>query len=66
MARSYEKEKAYRERRAQALVSEMEAALAANDAERFKAAYESSRRYLTKKQRMPLYIRYLERRTQNP
>lgn len=64
MARSYEQEKAYSIRRAQALVSEMEAALAANDAERFKAAYESSRRYLTQKQRKPLYIRFLERRTQ--
>ena len=66
MARTYEEEKAYCERRAQALVSEMDAALASNDAERFKAAYESSQRYLTKKQRMPLYIRFLERRTQKP
>ena len=61
MARTYAQEKAYCIRRAQALVSEMEAALAADDAERFKAAYESSRRYLTRKQRKPLYIRFLER-----
>lgn len=61
MARTYEQEKAYHARRAQALASEMEAALDAGDADRFMAAYETSFRYLKKKQRVLFYIRFLER-----
>lgn len=63
MARTYAQEKEYCTQRAQELTAEMEAALEAGDAERFKAAYGSSFRYMTRQQRKPLYIRFLQMQT---
>ena len=57
---AYEKEKAYCARRAQELSAEMEAALKTRDPERFKAAYGTSARYMTLKQRRPFYRRFME------
>lgn len=61
---NWEKEKAYCATRAKALTEQMEAAIEANDKERFVAAYETSARYMTKKQRKPYYIRFIKRRIQ--
>ena len=61
MARTYEQEKAYCERRARDLSAEMEAALESGDAVRFREAYSASFRYLGKKQRKDFYFRFLER-----
>lgn len=59
MARTYEKEKAYTERRAAQLAEEMEQAIADNDKDRFLAAYNTAFRYMNKKQRSPYYLRML-------
>lgn len=61
MARTWEQEKAYCQRRSAHLADEMEAAIEAGDSDRFKAAYGSALRYMSKKQRHPLYIKFLER-----
>lgn len=60
--RTWAQEKEYNARRAQQLGAEMEAAIEANDLRRFLAAYETSFRYMPKKQRSKYYIKMLERR----
>ena len=58
--KTWEQEKAYRARRAQALAAEMEQAIAAGDKNRFEAAYSTAMRYMNKKERSPYYIKALE------
>lgn len=57
---TYQKEKEYCARRAQELTAEMEAAIETKDREKFKAAYTTSARYMTQKQRRPLYMRFMD------
>lgn len=61
MAYSWEKEKAYCERRAQEFAAEMEAAVDAADRDRFLAAFRDSARYLSRKQRNQFYLQFLGR-----
>ena len=56
---TWEREKAYRAKRAQQIIAEMEAAIETGDKNRFVKAYESAMRYMTKKQRNPYYLRAL-------
>lgn len=64
MARTWEQEKAYSAKRAEQLTAEMEASIQADDFQRFDNAYKLALRYMTKKQRMPYYMRMLERRVE--
>lgn len=59
MARTWEQEKAYARKRAQVLAAEMDAAIEANDRNRFEAAYQTSMRYMTVKERSVYYLRFL-------
>ena len=54
--KSWVEEKAYCAKRAQELTAEMEAAIKDSDKPRFDAAFQTARRYMTKKQLKPLYI----------
>ena len=58
---SWEHEKAYCSRRAQELTAEMIEAIESFDLDRFDAAYQASARYMSKKQRSPLYKKMIER-----
>ena len=60
MKRTWEQEKAYRERRAQQAIAEMEAAISTVDTERFLKAWGTAMRYMNKKQRGTYYIRMLQ------
>ena len=61
---SWEKEKAYCEKRAAELTSEMEEAIRTSDEGRFKKAYETAQRYMTRKQLNPLIKAFYERMVQ--
>lgn len=61
MKRTWEQEKAYRARRAEQIAIEMDAAIEAEDLDRFAAAWEKAMYYMTGKQRRPYYIRMLEK-----
>ena len=56
---SWEKEKAYKARRAAAAAEEMEAAIATVDLQRFLAAHEVAMRYMNAKPRGQYYRRML-------
>ena len=56
---SWDKEKAYTAKRAAELGAEMDAAIEAFDKDRFEAAFQTSLRYMTKKQRSVYYKRFL-------
>lgn len=56
---NWEKEKAYAAKRAAELGAEMDAAIEAFDQNRFDAAYQTSMRYMTKKQRSGYHRRFL-------
>lgn len=58
----WEKEKAYCDKRAIELAAEMEASIKAGDKARFETAYQTAKRYMTKKQLKPLYMRFLQER----
>lgn len=60
--RTWEQEKTYCAARAKALSEQMEAAITANDKERFVSAYQTAARYMNKRQRMAYYYKFLERR----
>ena len=60
MKRTWEQEKAYRERRAKMAMAEMDAAIETVDKVRFLAAWDAAMRYMSKKQRSPYYIRMLQ------
>ena len=60
---TWEKEKAYRAKRAAQAAAEMDAAIADCDKSRFLAAWDVAMRYMTGKERRPYYIRMLERRS---
>jgi len=53
-------EKAYCEKRARQLKSEMELGIQNGNTEQFLQAYSKSFRYMTKKERFPYYHRFLE------
>ena len=59
--RTWEQEKAYRAKRAEQAISEMETAISAYDVERFQRAWQDAMRYMNEKQRRPYYIRMLEK-----
>lgn len=61
---NWEKEKAYCEKRASELTSEMEAAIETSDRTRFQKAFETAQRYMTKKQLNPLLKAFYERTVQ--
>lgn len=48
--KDWDKEKAYCEKRASELTSEMEAAIETSDRARFQKAFETAQRYMTRKQ----------------
>lgn len=56
---SWEKEKAYKAKRAAAAAQEMEAAIEAVDLPRFLAAYETAMRYMNARPRNQYYRRML-------
>ena len=57
---SWEKEKAYRERRAAAIAVELEECIATVDSTRFQQVYENAMRYMNGKTRAGYYRRMLE------
>ena len=59
MAKTWEQEKAYCARRAEALGAEMDAAIEAGDRDRFTVAYQTAMRYMTVKQRSVYFMRWL-------
>ena len=59
MAKTWELEKAYCARRAEALGAEMDAAIETGDRDRFTAAYHKAMRYMTVKQRSTYFTRWL-------
>lgn len=59
MAKTWEQEKAYCARRAEALGAEMDAAIETGDRDRFTAAYQKAMRYMTVKQRSTYFTRWL-------
>ena len=61
MARTWEREKRYRAKRAAQAVAEMEAAIEVYDVPRFLAAWDVAMRYMNVKDRRPYYIRMLKR-----
>ena len=66
MSRSWQQEKEYRARRAEAVKKELAAAIWANDREAFKDAYENrAMQYLSARDRKYYYRSFLERRTKN-
>ena len=66
MKRTWEQEKAYRARRAEQIAIEMDAAIEAEDLDRFAAAWEKAMYYMAGKQRRPYYIRMLEKGVKRP
>lgn len=65
MAKTWEQEKAYCERRSTELAREMESAIATLDADKFRKAYGASARYMGRKQRQELYRRFLTAASNN-
>lgn len=61
---NWEKEKAYCEKRASELTSEMNAAIETSDKERFQKAFGTAQRYMTRKQLNPLLKAFYERTVQ--
>ena len=59
---NWDKEKAYTAKRAAELAVEMDKAIEAFDQNRFEAAYQTSLRYMGKKQRQEYYKRFLLKR----
>lgn len=53
---TWEQEKAYCAKRASELKTEMEAAIAASDKERFTKAFETAQRYMKKKELKSLFV----------
>ena len=62
MKRTWAQEKAYRERRAQQAIAEMEAAISTVDIDRFSKAWEVAMMYMNVRRRNPYYIRMLQAR----
>lgn len=62
MKRTWEQEKAYRERRAQQAIAEMEAAISTVDIDRFSKAWEVAMMYMNVRRRNQYYIRMLQAR----
>lgn len=62
--KDWDKEKAYCEKRASELTSEMEAAIETSDRARFQKAFETAQRYMTRKQLNPLLKAFYERTVQ--
>ena len=60
MAKTWEQEKAYCARRAEALGAEMDAAIETGDRDRFTVAYQKVMRYMTVRQRSTYYRRWLQ------
>ena len=58
---AWEKEKAYCKRRGQELLIKMNQAIDNNNIAEFKELYTVSLRYLTKKERWPIYKKFLEK-----
>lgn len=58
---TWEKEKAYCEKRAIALRAEMETAIQNRDKEKFEFACKTAMRYMSKKELRTYYRRFLER-----
>lgn len=65
MARTWEHEKAYCEKRAKELAREMESATATLDADKFHRAYIAAARYMQKGQRQELYRHFLAAASNN-
>ena len=65
MARTWEQEKAYCEKRAKELAREMESAIVTLDPDKFRRAYDTAARYMTRKQRRELYRRFLAAASNN-
>ena len=61
MARTWEREKWYRAKRAAQAVAEMEVAIETYDVPRFLAAWDVAMMYMNVTERRPYYIRMLER-----
>lgn len=59
MARTWEQEKTYRQRRAKQLSEEMDQAIDNRDKERFIKAFQTAMNYMTKKERDPYFKRFL-------
>jgi len=59
MGKTWEQEKAYRAKRAQALGVEMDAAIESMDRERFEKAHTTAMLYMKKKERSDYYKRFL-------
>lgn len=59
---TWEKEKAYRARRAEQLKANMLAAIEAGDREAFASAYSTALNYASKKELSPYYRKYLDSR----
>lgn len=57
---NWEQEKVYCKKRAKEPKTEMEAATAASNEERFIKAYQTAMRYMTKKELKPLYMAFIE------
>jgi hypothetical protein len=62
--KDWDKEKAYCEKRASELTSEMEAAIETSDRARFQKAFETAQRYMTRKQLNSLLKAFYERTVQ--
>ena len=58
---NWEQEKVYCKKRAKELKTEMEAATAASNEERFIKAYQTAMRYMTKKELKPLYMSFIRK-----
>lgn len=64
MTQAWEKEKAYRKRRAEGIACELEQAIANRDRDGFSKAYSIAMRYMTKRERAPYYKRFLTAMTE--
>lgn len=63
MTRTWNQEKAYNAKRAEALVIEMNQAIETADKDRFEKAFVTSMRYMKKKERGVYYRRFIEKMT---
>ena len=61
MKKTWEQEKEYIAKRAEALGHEMDQAIEAADKDRFEEAFVKSMRYMKKKERLTYYKRFLEK-----
>jgi len=63
MKKTWEREKAYMEKRAKALGAEMDQAIESADKDRFEKAFVTAMRYMKKKERGTYYRRFIEKMT---